>query len=640
MSDGVRIAVDVYKPREEGRESAFPVLFNYHPYSRAVIDPQTGQLSTTVGGSPSFISFFASHGYVIVIADMRGSGASYGSRADMSPQLGKDGKEIVDWIERQPWCSGNVGMYGGSYAAWSQFAVAAEGPGGLKCIMPEMGGFDGFAEGIAYSAGIYRRKMIEIWSGLMYYLDRAAYIANGPAGMPILPPAPVVDEDGDGEISDEIPLYPPGVPFFVFGPPAYRDGVKRDNVYYNAIKEHLLNEDIKEWAPAARFSDSLCGAGGHTWIDIGAGGSLERLREFAIPVYNVGGWFDLFSRGTAQWYCSLRATNPSRLLFLPLTHGSLDLFGVPMVGPYLRHFGEDPAMIAARLREERLRFFDRYLKGIDNGIEEDPPVLIYVMNGGGLRAEKEWPLARQVLTKYYLRGKGALSVEGPGEGADEYEADLAHDARQGVQNDSRWTGAWFGDDIIKRTEKRRKCITFTSPPLDDDQEVTGHPVIGLWVASTGRDADFFVYLEDINQEGEALYVTEGMARAGFCHRLLAENVSRVAPGLPCHGFRKGDYLADVFRDGKAVKLLFDLYPTSWVFAKGHRIGLSIASADWPSHDLNPALSPRNDPADQATTIPRITLFHYAECPSYLELPIIPRSQRSYGADSRKENNNG
>ena len=92
MSDGVNIAVDLYVPSDEGKDGPFPVLFTYHPYSRAVMDPQTGQVSTTVGGSPSFISFFISHGYAIVIADMRGSGASYGSRADMSRSWEKTGR--------------------------------------------------------------------------------------------------------------------------------------------------------------------------------------------------------------------------------------------------------------------------------------------------------------------------------------------------------------------------------------------------------------------------------------------------------------------------------------------------------------------------------------------------------------------
>jgi hypothetical protein len=627
MSDGTRIAVDIYMPRERETSIRFPALFNYHPYARAVIDPSTGQVATSVGGSPQFLQFFASHGYVIVIADMRGSGASYGTRLDMSPQLARDGKEIVDWIAVQPWCNGNVGMYGGSYAAWSQFATASQRPNALKCIMPEMGSFDAFDGGLAYSGGIYRRGLIEIWAGLMYFLDKAAYLPQSPAGVPLLPPSPVADEDGDGELADEIPCYPPRAPFFIFGPPAYSDGVKREDRYYNAVKEHLQNCDIREWAPIARFSNSRCASEDYTWLDIGAVGSwLKAIAESGVAVYNVGGWFDIFSRATTQWYCSLSSTNPSRMLVLPLTHGSLDLFPTPMAGPYLRYFKEDPALLVRLIGEERLRFFDRYLKGTRNGPDEEPPVLIYVMNGGGLRAEKEWPLKRQVATRYYLNAERSLNTGGPGEGEDEYQADLTHDSRQGPTNDSRWSGVWMGEDIIRRTEKHKKCITFTSLPLDCDVEVTGHPIISLWVASTGRDSDFFIYLEDTEEGGETVYVTEGMLRAGFCRMAFTANpdVPPVLPNLPYHSFIESDYVADLFDEGKKTRVLIDLYPTSWVFRKGHCIAVSIACADWPSYDLNPQLSPRNNPIDPGTTIPRITLYHNVECPSYIELPIIPR----------------
>jgi putative CocE/NonD family hydrolase len=415
----------------------------------------------------------------------------------------------------------------------------------------------------------------------------------------------------------------------VFGPPVYSDGLKRENIYYNAVKEHLNNPEIKGWAPVARFSNSQCGSKDYTWMDVsGTGNWLERIAGSGIAIYNVGGWFDLFSRATAQWYCSLRSTNPSRMLFLPLTHGSLDLFPVPMVGPYLRYFKEDPETLTRLIAEQRLRFFDRYLKGIRNGLDEEPPVLIYVMNGEGLRAEKEWPLKRQVSTRYYLHAGRVLNVGKPGEGEDEYQADLTHNARQGSNGDSRWSGIWMGEDIIRRTEKHNHCVTFTSPPLDCDTEATGHPTISLWMASTGKDGDFFVYLEDIDKGGEALYVTEGTVRAGFCHMALPASPDGpiVLPNLPYHSFLESDYVADVFKEGRKVEVLIDLYPTSWVFRKGHRIAVSIACADWPSYDLNPQLSPRNNPADPGTTIPRITLYHNSECPSYIELPIIPRAE--------------
>lgn len=627
MPDGTQIAVDIYLPLEETASQPFPVLFNYHPYARSVIDPLSGQITTTVGGSPHFINFFTSHGYAIVIADMRGSGASYGTRIDMSPQLGSDGKEIVDWIAAQPWCNGKVGMYGGSYGAWSQFATAAHKPGALMCIMPDMGSFDAFDGGIAFQGGIYRRGMVEMWAGLMYFLDRAGYLPHGPTGAPVLPATPVIDEDGDGELVDEIPLYPPGAPFFVFGPPAYRDGIKRKDIYCNSVKAHLQNPDIKVWAPDAKFSDSRCGSEDYSWTDVGGTGNWRiKIAESGLAIFNVGGWFDIFSRGTAQWYCSLRSTNPSRMLVLPLTHGSLDLFPIPMAGPYLRYFKEDLAAMTWLITEQRLRFFDHYLKEENNGFDKDPPVLIYVMNGEGLRTEKEWPLERQVLSRYYLRSGKVLSIEGPSEGEDEYRADLAHDARSS-NGDSRWNGLWMGEDIIRRTAKHKNCITFTSPPLASDTEVTGHPVVSLWLASSGKDGDFFIYLEDIDAGGEALYVTEGMARAGFCRmaRVADPNELPVLPDLPCRSFRKSDYVADVFKGGRKVEVLTDFYPTSWVFRKGHRIAISIACADWPSYDLNPQLAGGNNATDTDITVPTITLYHNKQYPSYIELPIIPQA---------------
>jgi hypothetical protein len=495
--------------------------------------------------------------------------------------------------------------------------------------MPEMASFDAFDGGIAYSGGIYRRGLIETWAGLMYFMDRAGYLPQGPAGAPVLPPAPVIDEDGDGELADEIPLYPKGAPFFVFGPPVYGDSKNREDIYYNAVKAHLHNPDIREWAPAACFHNSRCGSGDYTWADVGGtGNNLRSITESGIAVYNVGGWFDLFSRGTSQWFCSLRTTNQSRMLFLPMTHGSLDLFPVPMAGPYLRHFKEDPEALTCLILQQRLRFFDRYLKRMKNGFEDEAPVLIYVMNGEGLRAEWEWPLGRQILTRYYFQTERALSTVGPGTGEDEYQVDLGHDARQGVNGDSRVAGIWMGDEIIRRNDKHQRSITFFSSPLDHDMEVTGHPVVSLWLTSTGADGDFFVYLEDIDEGGEALYVTEGMTRAGFSRKLhpAEGEAPSVLPNLPYHSFRDSDYVPDVFSDGKKVEVLTDLYPTSWVFNEGHRVAISIACADWPSYDLNPQLSPGNDPTDQGTKTPRITLFHNSQYPSYIELPIIPRAE--------------
>ena len=624
MFDGTKLAVDVYLPSDGPTKGPFPVLLNYHPYRRSMIDPTTGEITGIHPGMVKFTKFFTSCGYSIVIAEMRGSGASFGSRLDFSPQLAKDGKQLIDWIEMQPWCNGNVGMYGGSYHGWSQYAVAAQKPRALKAIMPEIISFDLYSA--LYSGGISAIGGIIFSGEMMYQLDRAAY--NPETGL--LPASPVVDEDDDGEFADEIPQYPKGKLFFIDNPPTYRDGNKRQDIYYNAIREHLNNFNLRQWVKAAPYRNSRIADISYTWADLGPSDWPVRLRESGIPIYNVGGWFDIFTLGTTQWYATLKATNPSKMLIHPSFHTMPDI--IPeFAGPYWSHFGEDVEKVAPGILKEKLRFFDHYLKGIKNQINIDPPVLIYVMNGKGWRFENEWPLARQVMTRYYFEGGNTLSKVKTTDGSEKYEVDFLNDSRYGGNKTTRWVGLGFGplEQPMKRTDKDLKCLTYTSGPLLQDTEVTGHPIIRLWISSTADNGDFFVYLEDVDDKGEAYYVTEGKLRAGFARLvsqedMLAPNARiKVLPKLPYHGFKNTDYVEKIFAGGKIVELVFDLYPTSWIFKKGHQIRISIAGADWPAFDLHPKLSPRNDPNDQMNIIPTITVYRDVRHPSYIELPIIP-----------------
>jgi hypothetical protein len=310
-----------------------------------------------------------------------------------------------------------------------------------------------------------------------------------------------------------------------------------------------------------------------------------------------------------------------------------------VAGPYWRYFGEDLGKAATGMLRERLRFFDRYLKGIKNGIDTEPPVFIYVMNGKKWRLEKEWPLKQQVVAKYYFEGGNILSRSRKTYGSDKYKADFTHDSRYGVNKATRWNAAGPPDEPMKRTDKDRQCLTYTSGPLEKDTEVTGHPVVSFWVSSTADNGDFFVYLEDVDERGEAYYVTEGKLRAGFAGLLpqedmLASNARiKVLPNLPYHGFKDTDYVDGIFAKDNIVKLVFDLFPTSWVFKKGHRIRLSIAAADWPTFDLHPKLSPKNNPSDQANTVPTITVYRDAKHPSSIELPIIPLKSKEAGINT-------
>jgi putative CocE/NonD family hydrolase len=151
------------------------------------------------------------------------------------------------------------------------------------------------------------------------------------------------------------------------------------------------------------------------------------------------------------------------------------------------------------------------------------------------------------------------------------------------------------------------------------------------VSSTAKNGDFFVYLEDVDEKGEAVLVTEGLLRAAFSglydnDTMILRGASGidVRPELPWHGFEKSQYNAEVFANGNIAALTIDLLPTSWVFKAGHRARVSIAGADWPTFEILPELSPGNDPADSGNIVPVITVYRDREHPSHILLPIIPR----------------
>ena len=664
MPDGVKIAVDAFLPsgfKGEGKApTKFPVIMQYTPYHRSMFDPKGGQFLL----SP-VQKLYLSLGYAYVGVDMRGTGGSFGWKMIMDPIIREDGKRIIDWIASQPWSDGNVGMEGGSYVGWSQLACASQSPEALKCIVPNEAGFDGF---MMFPGGIYSYAFLQYWSGMMYYINRNAVPTFW---VPIAPVPPVIDEDGDGELVDEIPVDKNGQwsfsddyawPVDPDNPPEYSDGAARkDHFYFNAVMEHVAHPD---GAPGTFDADSLVGKIMFWDAKFPRGGLIESDLNFSflpdimkskIPVYNVGGWFDPFVRNTFELYSTMKGTNPSRIMIRPVYHQGIsapfaELLGIEDWNP------ADPFMYQ-QLATESLRWYDRWLKGIENGVDKEQPVLIYVMNGGGWRQEDDWPLQRQSLTKFYFdKGKKLIREDirkVRKKGKDKYKADFSHNSGWGPDEDMNWlakvnalSGKPAPASLVfyhnrqqmfipaetppMRTEKDKQCLTYTTAPLEEDTEVTGHPVLQVWVSSTADYGDFFFYLEDVDESGEAVLVTEYGHRAGF--KKLVDNNEMIPnnpgidilPDLPWHGFKKSDYTDRVFADKAIVKIVRDLYPTSWVFKKGHRIRVSIACADWPTFRLHPKLSPANNPDDKNNIIPKITVHRDKDHPSHIELPIISR----------------
>ncbi len=617
MPDGVELAVTVYLPKDGPQVSGFPVLLWYMPGHRESIDPATGEITSAFPDED--LAFFTSHGYALAGAEMRGSGASFGVRElDRGPQIGKDGKALVEWLAAQEWSNGAVGMIGRSYQGFSQYATAAEQPAALKAIFPEIAGFDDYTS-MFHPGGIFVRSLSEFATDSIRRDDQNYYEPDG--RRPRLPSVPVVDEDGDGELADEIPLDKDGDGTFLNdGEPTYRDGEEREHIYYEATKAHTGNAALSvDKLMAAPYRDSAIGDTPYTYEDIDPADKPLRIAEAGIAVYHRGGWFDYHARDAVMWHATLSGHTPSRLMMAPTAHG-----GFPgthddstyFAGPYFSYFGDQTTRLS--LNREKLRFFDHYVRGIDNGFDREPPVLLYVM-GEGWRAEQEWPIARERQTRYYFATGGALDTSAGEPGVEEYPLDLEADSRTDGAN--RWNYRLASSRaIMTATADNGRRATFTTEELAEPVEVTGHPVVTLTLGANLPAGDVFVYLEDVGPDGVVAVVTEGQLRANFAGRHPIQGMVTyatpepvVAPQLPWHRFYAEDDVAEPFADGRTLELVLDLMPTAWVFQAGHRVRVSITGADRPSFVPHPAYAEADDP----------TYYIQTGAVSYIDLPVIP-----------------
>jgi putative CocE/NonD family hydrolase len=492
------------------------------------------------------------YGYVIVAVDVRGTGASFGTFRDLfSPEETRDAYDITEWLAVQPWSDGNIGMYGRSYMGITQYMAASTAPPHLKAIFPEMAEFDRYS--FAYPGGVFHDDFFRQWGNINNTLDSD--------GFP-------VDEDPDRIMLQQ------------------------------ALREHAGNTDVLDAYSHLPYRDSVFAlTGAQPYITNNPANYLEEIRSSGIPVYHWGGWYDMFPKQALLWYSNL--TNPQKIVIGPWAHpqfGSLDI------------------------ATEQVRWYDYWLKGIDNGVMSEAPIYYYTMGEGknsGWHSAWQWPLPNQKLTNYYLNGTksgsiksvndGSLSLEQPGTtaGVDEYHVDYSTSSGTAT----RWAA---GYDVMSPVYPNtmmfndEKALTYTTPPLPAEVEITGHPVVHLWVTSSAEDGDFFVYLEDVSEARYSKYITEGNLRAS--HRALS-----TAPieylGLPYHRSYAED-IADL--PDQPVELVFDLIPTSYIFDAGHRIRVTITCAD-----KDTALTPQLDPP------PTVHLYREADHASYIVLPIIP-----------------
>jgi putative CocE/NonD family hydrolase len=551
MSDGIKLAMDIIRPAKNGKpvEIPMPVIWNYYSYLRAEIED--GKIVSIVDISQSS-PMMIKHGYVIVVVDARGTGASYGHTTNpVTHDEGRYGYEITEWIAHQPWCNGNVGMFGHSYSALMHFMIASYAPPHLKAVFPHMGAFDVYHLG--YPGGIYRKAIMEIVNASYRAQEAEALVAR-------------VDEDDSGAMLAEARVQHKDNIYALCGVPVpFRDSEEGE------IKPWTLNNPMTH---------------------------LQEVNKSQIPVYQWAGWFDVYARDALQWYTNLK--NPHKITIGPWAHSDND--------PVKQE--ERSALFAI----EQLRWFDYWLKGIDNGVMDEPPINYAVMdeaNKWTWHTADTWPLPRTAVTAYYFsKGKtGSIGSSNDGflftetshdnKGEDNYNVDYT--ATVGEIKGPRTPNRGLEDPDMTLNDV--KGLTYTTPPLEEDVTVIGHPVITLYVKSTARDGNFYAYLEEVDIDGKSHYITDGLLKAS--HRAeatpLFDNL-----GLPWHRHHKEDVVP--ITAGEVVQLRFDMMPTANVFNKGNRIRVTITCANAGLDEI-----PDEKP-------PTITLMRNAQYPSQITLP--------------------
>jgi hypothetical protein len=537
------------------RGGPFPVIFLRTPYD-SLRDTHI-----------DWAVWWARRGYAVAIQNARGRFLSEGKFYSYHDD-GRDGHDSLEWIAGQKWCNGKIGMSGRSYGGIVQWQAAVHRSPYLTAMAPQVINGDYFSE--CHRIGGAVQWALTVMAAITF-TTTVALVQKGCTHI-----------FGNNRFLRHLPLIEADV-----------EAIGRPIPFFRDWLTHTLYDDY--------------------WREIN---TLERVQDIDVPVCQQAGWYDPYVaamfrlwNGVKDHGHSDRARKNQKIYVVPWTHhipegsrlGDLDF------GPHAY----------VDLNVEDLRWFDYWLKGMDTGIMDEPPVKVFVMGRNEWRFEYEWPLARTAFTPYYLHsqgransinGNGTLTPDPPGdEPPDQYEYDPDNPVPTLGGNNSTWTMMKFAAEPIfpgpldqRPLERRDDVLVYTTPPMSEDLEVTGPLSVVLYAASSARDTDFTAKLVDVHVDGRAIHIAEGILRAR--HRKSMESVEFLEAGEP-------------------TEFRIELAPTSNVFLRGHRLRLEISSSNFPRFDRN-----LNTGEDIATgtrfQIAHQTVIHNSRYPSHILLPVI------------------
>lgn len=505
MRDGVKLAGNLYLPAGKG---PFACIVTRTPYGKDEMykDPRGAE-------------GYTKSGYAYLVQDVRGKGNSEGFYSAFVNDR-DDGFDTVEWMAKQDWCNGNVGITGGSAMGITGNLAAVANPPHLK----------------------------------------AAFVIVAPTSLTTAS--------------------------FIGG----------------AFKQ----KDVGDWSRDQGISEEVIAQRAASYPSTAEAAALDiqRNAEFIdIPIYNYGGWYDIFNEGSVRNFMYLQhhgskgARGNQKLEMGPFGHGELsgDL--------------EYPGTAGIRGNTTEIRWFDYWLKGVDNGIMDEPPVKAYMMASarrGAVSSKNRWmsfgdwpPAPAQV--NYYLHENGSLSTKAPKEGAAARAYNF--DPKKPVQTIGGANLTFDRGPMDQRPiGKRADYMKFETPVLDSDVAIAGPVSVDLWASTDGPDTDFMVKLVDVYPDGYEAIVLDSALRTKFRNGKDADDIAMMTPNAP-------------------EKLTIDLWDTAITFEKGHKIAVHVTSSNSPRFDVNPNTGA--DPGPEAKTrVARNTVFMDASRPSALRLPVI------------------
>lgn len=550
MRDGTRLSLDIFLPRTT---DPVPAILTITPYDN--------------NNMRSKGKWWAERGYAFVAADLRGRYDSEGEFDTFDARHKTDGYDIVEWIAEQGWCSGPVGMVGGSYEAWTQWWTASTQPPHLVAIAPMVGQPDQF-ENIPYQNGVIAGWLAD-WSAGMsgrafQVTERSWYSADQET-----PPSPFIETNR-------------------------RRGFESAPWFEEMYRRNLSSDPY--------------------WKGISYQGPTGFAR-IQVPALCVTGWFDCAHAGSPLNYQGMR------------THGGTEVARHPMlvIGAWHhafneaipdQEFGSDAVVDLDGLV---LRWYDHHLKGIDTGIEREDPVRAFVMGSNTWRTARDWPLPETEFTRLYLTARtGANSLRGDGElvdvpasdASDTFEYDPRNPTVENYDENREHGGLMVGPVDTRSSASGDEVLVYRTPPLTEAVEVVGPLEAVLYASTSARDTDWFVRLVDIHPDGRSVLLADGALRARSSDpeddgRFTSSELFEVIPD------EVRRYTVRFWR-GTANR-----------FNVGHRIGIEISSSWYPYYYPN-----SNTGADNLATVEmsdavtaRQTVYHGSMYPSHIVLPV-------------------